>query len=475
MNKKINLAKSILSEDPNAKIYGNFDGVSEFVGSSVQAKAGSLFVCLRGKAKDGHDFAPEAYKNGCRHFLCDREIDLPKDATVAIVKNPRQHLCRLLTDFYGIEKNDFILVAVTGTKGKTTTAVLLAHLLRRAGYPAACSSTLGLFDGETWQETKNTTTDLFCLIPWLASLKKKSIRHVVIEVSSAALAGGRLYGMQFELGILTSFSRDHVGKGEHGSMAEYLCAKRSLFSLYGIQTAILARNVMHGDFIVSDAARILHLYEESNVIQNVKERENGQCFLYRGKEVFLSLIGAYNRTNVRLALVAAQELTGREESTFFSDLSDISIPGRYEQIMHKGVAVVIDYAHNQESFVAVSKAAALRTTGRMLCVFGSVGDRGEGRREALAKAACEWMDFSVITSDDPGNESALGICSEIYSRFENKEKACIVIDRADAIRYAFSLCRPGDTLLLLGKGHERVQKENGVCIPFSERSIILSL
>ena len=111
----------------------------------------------------------------------------------------------------------------------------------------------------------------------------------------------------------------------------------------------------------------------------------------------------------------------------------------------------------------------------MICVFGSVGGRGEGRRAALAKAACKWMDYSVITADDPGDESVMHICSEIYSEFEDKSKARIIVDRADAIRYAFSLCHPGDTLLLLGKGHERVQKINGVNHPFSERNIILSL
>ena len=137
------------------------------------------------------------------------------------------------------------------------------------------------------------------------------------------------------------------------------------------------------------------------------------------------------------------------------------IPGRYEQIKHKGITVVIDYAHNYESFKAVADAAAMRSKGRKICVFGSVGGRGLQRRKELARAAEESADLCVITEDDPGDESAIHICSEIYSFFEDKAKAKIVVDRSEAIRYAFSLCEKEDTLLLLGKGHETVQKING--------------
>lgn len=473
--KRKDIKTCILEKDANAFIKGDFDSVSSIVKDSRLATAGSLFVCLRGVFKDGHDFALDAYKRGCRHFLCERQIELPEDASVAKVKSVRAILCDLLFCFYGVQKENFIFIGVTGTKGKTTTSFLLTHLLNKAGYPCAFSGTLGLFYGTEMKPTDNTTPDLFVLAPWLSYLQSRQVRFVVIETSSAALCGARLVGLNFSLGILTSFSKDHIGKGEHSDMTEYLCAKRSLFSSYGVKTAILPPDVYCGEFIVSDAEQIMVLPPEEKILRAVEEREDGQRFFYRDKLAFLPLIGVHNRTNARLALRGASILTGKNEEEFLPYLADVFVPGRYEQITHREVKVVIDYAHNYESFLAVAKTAAQHTSGRMVCVFGSVGGRGEGRRPELAKAAEACMDFSVITEDDPCEESGLHICAQIYAAFQDKTCARIVTDRKDAIRYAFSLCKAGDTLLLLGKGHERVQKIKGKSIPFCEKEIVLSL
>lgn len=459
----------------NAEIRGDFSDVSSVVNHSKNAVYGSLFICLRGVEHNGHDYALDAYARGCRHFLCDVPISLPDDAAILKVKSVRAILCDLLFDFYGVHQEDFVFVAVTGTKGKTTTTVILTHILNEAGYPTACSSTLGLFDGKETKQTQNTTPDLFTLVPWIAELRNKKIRYVVIEASSAALAGGRLIGLNFSLAILTSFSKDHIGKGEHKNMAEYLCAKRSLFSNYGVQTAILPSGIYRGEYIVSDTKKVALLPSDKELVSEVEEMENAQAFLYRGKCLVLSMIGEHNRTNARLALKCASLLTGKDEKYFYPYLSDVFVKGRYEQVWHKGVNVVIDYAHNRESFKAVAKAASERSSGRLICVFGSVGERGFERRKELAKIAEACMDLCVITEDNPENESGFCICSEIYAEFSNKMKARIVEDRADAIRYAFSLCREGDHLLLLGKGHETVQRKNGKCMPFSEKDILQSL
>ena len=471
--KKIN--EIIRERNINAEIRGDFSDVSSIINHSKNAVYGALFVCLRGAEHNGHDYASVAYARGCRHFLCDAPLSLPEDAAILQVKSVRSILCDLLFDFYGVCREDFVFAAVTGTKGKTTTAVVLMRIMNQAGYPTACSSTLGLFDGTTTKQTQNTTPDLFTLVPWFAELRNKKIRYVVIEASSAALSGGRLIGMNFSVGILTSFSRDHVGKGEHKNMAEYLCAKRSLFSNYGVKTAILPSGIYRGEYIVSDVEKVVLLPSDNEIISEVEERKNAQAFLYHGKRIVMSLIGEHNRTNARLALKCASLLTGKEEKYFYSYLSNVFVSGRYEQIQHKGVNVVIDYAHNRESFEAVAKAASGRSHGRLICVFGSVGERGFERRKELAEVAETRMDLCVITEDNPESESGFGICSEIYAEFSDKTKAKIVSDRADAIRYAFSLCREGDHLLLLGKGHETVQRKNGKCMPFSEKDILLSL
>ncbi len=469
------VATCILKCYESAQIHGDFREVTSPCCHSREAEYGRLFVCLRGARQDGHDFAMDAYDRGCRHFLCESVLSLPKDAAVATVKGVRAHLYDFLSLLYGFKAEDFTLVAVTGTKGKTTTALMLAHLLNKSGRQAAVSSTIGLGLGSECIETENTTPDIFALTLWLEKMKKQGIRYGVIEVSSAALAGARIFGMSFALGILTSFSRDHIGEGEHKNMAEYLCAKKSLFSSYGIQTAILPSGVYRGEFIVSDAERVICIPSDEAAVSSVSEGMKGQLFVYKGECVALSMAGEHNRTNARLALCAASVLTGEREKCFFSHLKDFCVPGRFEQMLHKGVFVVIDYAHNGESLRAIAKAVSRQTAGKRICVFGSVGERGEVRRRDLALAACDVMDFSVITEDDSGKEHPLHICAQIYEAFTDKTRGCIVVDRAEAIRYAFSLCQRGDVLLLLGKGHERVMKGRCGASPFSEREIVLSI
>ena len=458
----------------DARISGEPCDIREIAKHSDAAKKDTLFVCLKGIEADGHDYALAAYKNGCRAFLCERALSLPRDACTVLVRSIRGGLFYLLSDFYGISEGDFRFCAITGTKGKTTTSVMLTHLLNKGGYRAACSTTLGLYDGKETRKTENTTSDLFTVTSWLADLKREGIRYVVIEASSAALSGARLFGMHFDVGVLTSFSNDHIGKGEHKTFAEYLCAKRSLFSSYGIKTAIYKRDIERGAYIVSDCAHTVPLPSDAEAVLEVFELTEGQRVIYNGRLIFLPLPGAHNRTNARLALAAASALTGKGEEYFEPYFSDVYVPGRYEQFMKNGVCIVIDYAHNHESFLAVAETAKNRSRARVIAVFGSVGGRGEGRRGALAVAADALFDCSVITADNPGREDAFHICAEIYAAFPDKSHARIVADRAQAILYALSLCRPGDILLLLGKGHENFQRTQNGCVPFSEKEILLS-
>ncbi|HBJ19242.1 MAG TPA: hypothetical protein DDY70_05865, partial [Clostridiales bacterium] len=323
-----------------------------------------------------------------------------------------------------------------------------------------------------------TTPSFFSLAPLFADFVRRGIRTVVMEVSSQALADGRVFGIPFFLGIFTSFSPDHIGRDEHRDLAEYVAAKRSLFTSYGIRTAIANADAPYAAYIISDVPekRFCSTEHPSDFYGRILATDrDGTRFSLFGVTGKISMPGRYHVNDALLALAAAGTLTGRRAESFLPALAGVTVPGRFERVWHGGRLFFIDFAHNAESVRKFSATVRELYPGRQIALFGSVGGRGETRRALLAEAAEASADFSVITSDDPGREDPLGICAEIYAHFADKTKAKIVVDREQAIRYAYHISSPGDVILLLGKGHETVQKTTTGALPFFEKNIIAAL
>lgn len=437
-----------------------------------------LFVARRGHHADGGAFAPDAYRRGCRTFLSEKKLLLPSDALQIICKSLIKTSAELLFRRYGNPERKLRFVGITGTKGKTTTAFFLTRLLRYAGEKTALLGTLGVDTGDGMLPTENTTPSLFETVPLFADFVGRGIGTVVTEVSSQALADGRVYGIPFSLGVFTSFSPDHIGTTEHRDLAEYRAAKRSFFTAYGVETAIANGDDPAAAYMVSDVShrRFCSLGECGDFRAHIlAEGIDGTRFSLSGTEGTISLAGRHYLTDALLALCAAECLTGVRATRFLPALAGVTVPGRFERMTVGGRLFIIDFAHNEDSVRKVVGTAGRLSCGARIAVFGSVGERSEGRRASLARAVESTADFAVITSDDPGREDPLGICADIYSCFSDKTKAKIVPDRAEAIRYAYRISAPGDVILLLGKGHETFQKTAQGIFPFSEKNILASL
>ncbi len=452
-------------------------GVSE---DSRAIKTGEAYVCIRGVNNDGNFYINDAISRGAVAVITEKEPLELLDVTVIIVENARKSIAEIASLIYGHPENRLKLIAVTGTKGKTTTASMIHRCLTRSGARALLLSTLGVdgIDSTGINTNGNTTPGAAAVYAALARAVRGGAEYAVIEVSSQALSQFRVYGLPFYIAVFTSFSDDHVGYAEHASLQDYFNAKRSLFRDYGVKIAVVNSDDPAAYKISQGVKTVISVGKSEKFdyyLGRIFSRVNGIRFELNGKPFILRMGGEYNAKNAALALACAKTLLKIPLSDFDGAFDSFTLPGRYERYSVCGKQVIIDFAHNGASFREIMNAVRTDTSGRVISVFGSVGGRAEARRASLAGMAEKYSDLSVITSDNPNFENPADICADIYGAFADKSKAVIVEDREKAIHYALEIAIPGDTVLLLGKGHEEYQIKDGIEHPFSERAILKEL
>ena len=437
-----------------------------------------VFVAISGHTENGEKYIEEALLKGASALVCTNP-DIAKKyrrENVIIAENIRKTLAEMCAKMSGNPHTSMKFIGITGTKGKTTTSKFISELLSRCGVRNLFIGTGGGdFSGRKYI---NTTPDPTKLFPILGDAKKRGIDTVVCEVSSAALKDFRIYGLTFEKAVFTGIGKDHIGKGEHESFDDYLNSKRQLFSDYGVNFAVLNADDKYSDLMRHGDMKSV-LVGTSDVsdykITGFSDSFSGGSFRLGNVPVKISLAGLYNAMNASLALVTASDFLNAPISYLSKKIYDIKIPGRFVYNSVGGVNILIDYAHNFDSFREILTLAKRLTQGSVICVFGSVGGRGYARRRELAEAAEAYSDFSVITADDPNFENEDEICQQIYGNFKNKSKAKILTDRRLAIEYALSIAKGGDTIAILGKGGEERIIKNGICIPYSDEETITAL
>ena len=447
---------------------------------------GSVFFCIPGAKHDGHDYAAEAFFRGCRCFVAERMPSIPGGGSVLLCEDVREKMAILAARYYGDPTANMTVIGVTGTKGKTTVSYMIRDLFEGLGIAAAYIGSLGaFFDGKKF-DTENTTPDCLELLWYLRQIREAGIRVVVLELSSQALATGRAYGIPISHAVFTNISRDHIGTDEHGTMAQYRSAKLSLFTAYSPRVAILNSEDRFSRVIAANtvAERVV-LYGRGRGAEYRGERirynRSGNRFYtsfvlrHRGicRGARLALAGVHYVDNFLAAVATVSEVTGCDPLQLLPFAERIRVPGRCEVLPVSGSGVfVVDYAHNGAALRAALRGLRPYTEGRLLCLFGAVGGRAQCRRRDMALAACRYADLSIISEDNPGDEDPLAIAEEILEAFPDRKKGICIPDREEAIRYLLREAKPGDIVLLAGKGEERYQLRGAGRVPFSETDIL---
>ncbi|MBR4959743.1 MAG: UDP-N-acetylmuramoyl-L-alanyl-D-glutamate--2,6-diaminopimelate ligase [Clostridia bacterium] len=489
------LLTSLLTALPEAVVTGTPEGLeiqnieydSRKTGPETGFGSRSLFVCMPGARLDGHDFAPAMYEKGCRVFLCDRKMDLPPDAVQIQVETPRRALALLSAAFYGYPAREMQIIGITGTKGKTTTAILLSGILSENGIPCAYIGSNGIDIGEEHYETVNTTPESHELHRYFRKMLDVGYRHVVMEVSSQALHTWRVHGISFDTCLFTNLGEDHISPSEHPSFADYMDCKRRLFFDYPCRHIVTNADDPHWQTVSGNPdvptltyaidARTPVDFAASDIRPFRSDTALGIEFdcVQEGRRIPVRLrtpgdFSVYNG----LCAIAAASLYGVTPEACAKTLYRMSIKGRFEIVdALPGVTFLVDYAHNGMSLENALTELRKYDPTRLICLFGSIGGRAQNRRRELAETSGRLADISIITSDNPDREPPEDIIREILSWFDLSRPHYVFPDREEAVRAAVQMARPGDIVLLAGKGHETYQIVNGVKEPFSEKAILL--
>ena len=454
---------------------------------SRKVLSGSVFVCISGTLSDGHEYASGAYARNCRIFVAEHNPGLPDDAFVIITKNTRVALARLSAAFFDYPADKLTVVGITGTKGKTTTSLLIHNILTANNIPSGYIGSNGISYGDYQADTVNTTPESYDLQEYMRNMVDAGIKVVIMEVSSQALKMARVHGIKFDICVFTNLSPDHIGEFEHADFDEYKNCKHSLFTDYGAEYIVYnyddkySSEMISGNRCPKASISGLGAPEADYTAKEVaffrapgKIAVNFNC-VSKDVElpVSLSFPGEFSVYNGLTAIAVCRRL-GLEAGEIAEAMRSIRVKGRFETYeLPNGATVVIDYAHNGVSLKAALTALRNYSPTRLICLFGSVGGRTRMRRAELGLVASRDADFCILTSDNPDNESPWSIIGEIASYFTAGTCPYVAIpDRRKAIEYALENSKQGDIILLAGKGHETYQLICGVREHFSEAEIV---
>lgn len=437
---------------------------------------GTLFFATRGTQADGHAYIPAAVAAGAAAVVCE-ELPAERPAGVTFVQVPDSTVAlgQVASAFYGHPSRRLKLVGVTGTNGKTTTATLLYRMFRRLGYKAGLISTVVYCVDEREIPSTHTTPDSIRLNAMMAEMVEAGCDYCFMEVSSHSLVQHRTAGLAFVGGIFSNITHDHLDY--HKTFAEYIRAKKLFFDgLPAGAFALTNADDRNGMVMVQNTKATVKTYALQSFAdfrcRIVETLLDGMLLNLDGSEVWIKFLGRFNAYNLTSVYATALLLDARRDEVLriLSDLT--SVDGRFEPIHSKeGVTAIVDYAHTPDALQNVIGTIneIRKKDQRLYVVVGCGGNRDATKRPEMAKIAVDGSDMAVLTSDNPRLEEPGAIIEQMKSGLEPGARYLAITDRREAIKAAVALARPGDIILVAGKGHETYQDVGGVKHHFDDR------
>lgn len=442
---------------------------------------GKVFVAIRGTQTDGHNFISKAIELGATAIVCEQLPSVLSGNVVYIqYQSTEEVVGQLATNFYGNPTSKIKLVGVTGTNGKTTIATLLYQIFRRLGYKCGlCSTVCNYIDG-TPIPTECTTPDPITLNALLGRMADEGCDYAFIEVSSHSVSQHRIGGLTFAGGIFTNLTQDHLDY--HQTFENYRDAKKAFFdSLPANAFAITNTDDKNGLFMTQNTKARIKSYSLKNAsdykAKILEESFEGMSLEIDGQEVFVQFVGRFNASNLLAAYGALCQLGVDSQEALIQLSAATPVNGRFEAIRSKeGVTAIVDYAHTPDALANVLSTIneVLRNRGKCWTVCGAGGNRDKGKRPLMAQEAYKQSDHVIITSDNPRFENPQDIINDMLDGLDKEQRRHVIsiVDRKEAIRTACMMAKPGDVILVAGKGHEDYQIIQGTKHHFDDHEVI---
>jgi len=447
---------------------------------SRKVAPGDLFIAIRGYVTDGHRYLRNAEEQGAIALVVEEvgeSITIPQIK----VKNSRYVMSLLSGNFYHEQLSRLKLIGITGTNGKTTASYLLRSIIEASGVSCGLAGTIAYWVGKEKVDAWNTTPEAIDLYAMLAHMKEAGNQVAVLEVSSHALALGRVYGLSFRVALFTNLTRDHLDF--HGSMDAYLADKEKLFAqLADDGVAVINYDDAYGQKILKDIkapALTYGLQDGADVLArdwstSARGTHLNVRYLDESFEVTSRLIGEFNVYNILAAVAVGLAYNVPREAIAFGVSKLTHVPGRLENYpLKNGATAIIDYAHTPDALQKALEVCRRLTNAKLHVVFGCGGDRDRGKRPLMAEVAAQLADHVVVTDDNPRTEDPDQIISDIFNGLSAASAHVETIrDRREAIRQALLQTHKDDIVLIAGKGHEKYQVIGTTKYPFDEVKIV---